>query len=311
MAAAAGLTRMDFAFDPFLAFGWCVLAGFMMSMGAGGGGILAGIGHISILGVGDANMIKVVNQILEFSSRLVSVPLYHRQKRLVASLALTFGIGAPFGAIAGSWVSRTYLADMAVYRSVFGLLVACVAARVLYEGWAKAMLAHAGLRKAQEASERVAKSARAAGAAAPSVGDAPRTTHFGWWSSGVRFGGEHFDFNPIAAAAGGFAISFIGSMLGVGGGFLVTPFMASLLLFPMYLVVGTGLVALMIPLTVSVLTYLALDVNVDWQLVAIEVPGVLAGSFLGPLLNRYMNEKALKTFVAVVLLASGVYYVLF
>ncbi len=94
-AAAArwnpGLIPLELGFNPFLAFGWCVLCGFLMSMGAGGGGILAGVGHISILGIGDPNMIKVVNQILEFSSRLVSVPLYHRQQRLVWSLALTFG----------------------------------------------------------------------------------------------------------------------------------------------------------------------------------------------------------------------------
>jgi uncharacterized membrane protein YfcA len=49
----------------------------------------------------------------------------------------------------------------------------------------------------------------------------------------------------------------------------------------------------------------------DWKLIAVEVPGILAGSFLGPALNRYLNEKALKTFVAVVLLAIGVYYLVF
>ncbi len=103
---------MEFTFNPYAAFAWCVLAGFMMSMGAGGGGILAGIGHISILGIGDPNMIKAVNQILEFSSRIVSVPLYHRQKRLVWSLAAAFGIGAPIGAVAGSWLSKNYLSDM-------------------------------------------------------------------------------------------------------------------------------------------------------------------------------------------------------
>ena len=36
----------------------------------------------------------------------------------------------------------------------------------------------------------------------------------------------------------------------------------------------------------------------------------LPGSFLGPALNRYMNEKATKTFVAVVLLGIGLYYLL-
>jgi len=255
-------------FNPWLAFGWCVLCGFLMSMGAGGGGILAGIGHISILGVADANMIKVVNQILEFTSRLVSVPLYYRQRRLVWRLALWFGAGAAFGAIAGSWVSKTWLSDMSAYRVVFGVLVVGVAARVLWEGWMKK------------------GPAGAAGSAPP-------------------------DFSRGLTALGGFCISFVGSLIGVGGGFLVTPFLAVVLLFPMALAVGTGLLALMIPLTVSVLTYLALHVNVDWGLVAVEVPGILAGSFLGPMLNRYMNEKALKTFVAVVLLAIGVYYVVF
>jgi len=300
---------MDFSFNPFVAFGWSLLAGFIMSMGAGGGGILAGIGHISLLGIADANMIKVVNQILEFASRVVSVPLYYRQKRLVWSLALTYGIGAPIGAVAGSWFSKSYLSNMIVYRPVFGLLVAFVAARVLYEGWARRAQSHAGLRKAREASDRMSRNARAAGARESQENEGPRTERFGLWRSRVRFGGEHFDFNPINAALGGFVISFVGSMLGVGGGFLVTPFMASVLLFPMYLVVGTSLVALMIPLTISVLTYLALEVGVDWKLVAVEVPAVLIGSFLGPALNRYLNEKALKTFVAIVLLGIGLYYV--
>jgi uncharacterized membrane protein YfcA len=270
-----------------LAFAWCVLAGFFMSMGAGGGGILAGIGHISILGVGDANMIKVVNQILEFASRIVSVPLYHRQKRLVWSLALTFGIGAPLGAIVGSWISKTYLSDMALYRPVFGLLVALVAARTLYEGWFRT--------RPRE----------------PAPEGHPRTVAFGWRRAHVLFSGREFDFDPRSAALGGFAISFVGSLMGVGGGFLVTPFMASVLLLPMYLVVGTSLVALMIPLTVSVLTYLALEVDVDWKLVAVEVPGIWVGSFLGPALNRYMNERVLRTFVALVLLAIGLYYLVF
>src|SRR3954471_24846171 len=144
---------MSFGFDPYVAFGWSVLAGFIMSMGAGGGGILAGIGHISLLGVGDPNMIKVVNQILEFASRIVSVPLYHRQKRLVWSVALAFGIGAPIGAIAGSWFSKSLMSDLALYRSAFGVLIALVAARVLYEAVGKKALQHAGLRKAKDASD--------------------------------------------------------------------------------------------------------------------------------------------------------------
>jgi uncharacterized membrane protein YfcA len=285
-----------------------VLAGFLMSMGGGGGGILVGVGHISILGVADPNMIKVVNQMLEFTSRLVSVPLYQRQRRLVWSVALSYGMGAPLGAICGSWLSKTYLANMAAYRTAFGLLVTAVAARVLYEAWAKAAMRRTGHRRAHEASERVGRRVRQGGFA--SLGDdAPRTTHSTWREIGIRFGGEDFAFNPWAAAAGGFGISLVCSLFGVGGGFLATPFLASVLLFPMYLVVGTSLVALMLPLAVSIVTYLALRVHVDWALVASEVPGVLVGSFLGPALNHYFNEKALRTFVAMVLFGTGIYYV--
>ena len=292
-----------------IAFLWCVLAGFLMSMGGGGGGILVGVGHISILGVSDPNMIKVVNQILEFSSRIISVPLYYRQRRLVWSVALAYGIGAPIGAICGSTLSKSYLASMAIYRPAFGVLVALVAARVLYEGWAKSILQHIGHRRAREASERVSKKARASGFA--SLRDeAPRTIEKTWTRFRIRFGGEHFDFNPWAAAAGGFCISLVCSLFGVGGGFLVTPFLASVLLFPMYLVVGTSLIALMLPLAMSVATYLMLRVHVDWALVASEIPGVVVGSFLGPTLNHYFNEKALKTFVAAILLGTGIYYVL-
>jgi hypothetical protein len=75
--------------------------------------------------------------------------------------------------------------------------------------------------------------------------DAPRTVQGRWTRIRIRFGGENFDFNPWAAEVGGFCISLVCSLFGVGGGFRVTPFLASVLLFPMYLVMRTSLIALM------------------------------------------------------------------
>ena len=298
----------DLAFNPYLAFGWSVIAGFVMAMGGGGGGILAGIGHISILGIGDPNMIKAVNQILEFISRIFSVPIYQRQKRIVWPLALAFGIGAPFGAVAGSWFSKHYLADMALYRPVFGGLVALVAAWVLYEAWTGSPSRAA--RKAEAASERVRKAQIAIDSDSALAGHAPRTVSVAWNKVRIAVAGDEFDFKPLGVAAGAFGISFLGASVGVGGGFLVTPFMALVLLFPMHLVVGTALVALMIPLLVSVLAYIAMHVRIDWWLVGIEGSGIVIGSLLGPMLNRYMNERLLKLYVAIVLFAVGLYYLI-
>jgi len=270
----------DLTFNPFIAFGWSVIAGFVMAMGGGGGGILAGIGHISILGIGDPNMIKAVNQILEFISRIFSVPMYQRQKRIVWPLAMAFGIGAPFGAITGSWFSKNYLGDMTLYRPVFGALVALVAARVLYEAWTKSPARAA--RTAEAASERVRQAQIKPNSDTSLAGNAPQTLSIAWNKVRIAFAEDEFDFKPMGVAAGAFGVSFLGASIGVGGGFLVTPFMATILLFPMHLVVGTALVALMIPLIASVLTYYAMHVQLDWWLVGIEGTGIMIGSFLGP-----------------------------
>lgn len=293
---------MPLTFDPWVAFIWCVFAGFVMSMGVGGGGVLAGIGHLSILGIADANQIKVLNQILEFASRIVAVPLYQRQRRISWSLALAFSAGAPFGAVAGSWASKAWLSDIGAYRIAFGLLVLAVAARVGYEAWGAAVAADARLRRAREASSRGARDG---------AREAPRTLETSLTQIRVRFAGELFDFSPWTAAAGGFAIAFVGALLGIAGGFLITPFLASVLFYPVYLATGTSLVASMVPLVASVLAYFALDVRVDWRLLAFEVPGIVVGSMFGPLASRRMNDRALKTFIAVVLFAIGLYYVAF
>ncbi len=296
---------MEFTFNPLVAFGWSIFAGFLMAMGAGGGGIVAGIGHISILGIGDPNMIKAVNQMLELTSRLFSVPLYLKQKRLIWPLVFSFGVGAPIGAIAGSWFSKNYLSDFQSYRLVFGVLVVLVAGRTLYESMINPSQRSKRLQKSFDISEYV-QSERSDNRRAPFT--TPRLIRFGLLRTRLGFGNRRFDFNPVSAAAGGFVISFVGAMLGVGGGFLVMPFMASILLFPMFFLVGTALVALMLPLTVSILTYLLLNVDIDWVLVAVEVPGIAIGSVIAPMINQRLNEQYLRRFVAFVLLCVGGYY---
>ena len=119
-----------------------------------------------------------------------------------------------------------------------------------------------------------------------------------------------FDATTITSVESDIGIAFLGAMVGVGGGFLVTPFMATVLLFPMYLAMGTALVAMMIPLIAGVMTYIVLHVQMDWWLVGIEASGIMFGSFLGPILNQYINERFLKLFVSLVLFAIGLYYLI-
>ena len=296
---------MDFEFDPLIAFTWSVFAGFLMAMGTGGGGVIAGIGHISLLGIGDPNMIKVVNQLLEITSRIVSVPLYLKQNRVIWPLAVSYGVGAPPGAMAGSWMSTLYIADMSTYRFLFGVLVILIAVRMLYELTIRRRRRDAGSKGTFEVADAI-RHESANGSGAESA--VPHLARVGMLRAEVVCGSEFFEFNPLAAAAGGFGIAFVGAMLGVGGGFLVVPFMASILLFPMFFVAGTALIALLLPLVVSVATYLWLNVAVDWSLVFVEVPGIALGSMFGPLVNRRIKERDMRIFASTVLICIGIYY---
>ncbi|MBI4522694.1 MAG: sulfite exporter TauE/SafE family protein, partial [Deltaproteobacteria bacterium] len=73
--AVAGVTL-----NPFIPFLWALFVGLVFSMVGAAGGILAGVGHISLFGLADANMIKPMNQLLVIVSPLVAVPAYWRQQ---------------------------------------------------------------------------------------------------------------------------------------------------------------------------------------------------------------------------------------
>ncbi len=59
---------------------WGFVVGLIFSTVGAAGGILAGVGHLSIFGIRDANLVKFYNQFLVALSPLISLPLYLKQK---------------------------------------------------------------------------------------------------------------------------------------------------------------------------------------------------------------------------------------
>lgn len=117
--------------SPFVPFGWAIFTGVVFSVVGAAGGILAVVGHISVLGLADANMVKTMSQVVTIVTPLCSVPLYHRQRRVVFFLGLLFGVGGIAGALIGSWASARYLLDVHAYRQMFGLLTLAISGRLL------------------------------------------------------------------------------------------------------------------------------------------------------------------------------------
>jgi uncharacterized membrane protein YfcA len=281
---------------PFL---WALLVGLVFSMIGAAGGILAAVGHLTVLGMSDANTVKAMNQLLVIVSPIVAVPAYWRQERVVPSLALLLGTGSIVGAVTGSGYSKTHLATLAQYRPLFGLLTLFIAARLLYEATARFRERHRKIRESSEAFEAARRGT-----------PRKRLLTVTWRFSGLRilFLGQEFTCRILSPVLAGFLIAFLSAALGVGGGFLLVPYLASWLELPMFLVAGTSALAVLVASLMSVTNYLYLGVSVDWPLALLEVTGVVVGSLVGPWVSGQMRERWLRLILAAVLLSTGVSY---
>ena len=120
-----------------LGFLWAIWVGWIFSTVGAFGGIMAGVGHITIFGLGDyakgfgkgypvnklvTDSIRVSNQWLVGLSGLISSFNYYRMGRLVAPLGMCLAIGG----VGGSWLIPDLTAgkiSLKSYLGYFGIAV--------------------------------------------------------------------------------------------------------------------------------------------------------------------------------------------
>ncbi len=143
---------------------WAIWVGWIFSTVGAFGGIMAGVGHITIFGLGDyaktfgkgnpvntlmTDSIRVSNQWLVGTSALISATNYYRMGRLVAPLGICLAIGG----VGGSWMVPALTAgkvSLRDYIGVFGLIVLLLGIMLLRETTA------AGQEKKKKAKEAAA-----------------------------------------------------------------------------------------------------------------------------------------------------------
>lgn len=282
---------------------WGMLVGFVFSLVGAAGGILASFGLISVLGVSEANQVKPMAQALTLITPLVAVPQYFRQCRVVASLALILSAGGMTGAVIGSSLSVRYLADLSDFKPIFALLVLGIALQLAWSLRTGARKSGASARAAEAFEGLIA-------AGSEPCEQGVRHSKWSWHRIEFEFGSEVFSYRPIVAFAAGFGIAVLASALGVGGGFLLVPFMAMFLQLPMFIVAGTAALAIFISSSTSIANYLALGIRLDWDLLVPLLAGTFLGAFLGPRLSRYLRDRWLRALLVVVLAMIGLRYLL-
>jgi uncharacterized membrane protein YfcA len=152
-------------------FLWAIWVGWIFSTVGAFGGIMAGVGHITIFGLGDyakgfgkeaplnklvTDSIRVSNQWLVGLSALISSTNYYRMGRLVAPLGMCLAIGG----VGGSWLIPDLTAgkiNLKDYIGYFGLIVLILGIMLLRETTASGQAKKIKAKEAAAAFERRTK----------------------------------------------------------------------------------------------------------------------------------------------------------
>jgi len=321
-AAAPGFLGIPGGPDISLIIGffWAIWVGWIFSTVGAFGGIMAGVGHMTIYGLGSyaktfkttapalnkfiTDSIRVSNQWLVGLSALVSSINYARQKRLVTALGFFLGIGALFATLLIVFTTAGKI-KFSQYQGWFGLCVFVIGGFMIYEMTPKGQASKKASQEAAKAFETTIKEKK-------DIKDQGiKTVKWGLTKTEFSFFGQTFTFSPVWAFIGGFVISCVASFLGVGGGFLYVPFLTSVVGLPMFVVAGTSALSVLIGMIFAIFNFMVLKgVMVYWPMIGAELVGIFIGSMIGPRTGKYIPNKVLKGIFIVLAIFIGLRYTL-
>ena len=301
-----------------LAILWAVWVGWIFSTVGAFGGIMAGVGHITIFGLGDyaksyketnpllnkllTDTIRASNQYLVGLASLISVTNFYKMRRLVLPLGLALGGGSMAGALLIPWLTAGRI-SLSSYIGYFGIAVLVIGGFIFYsttkrgqEGQKNAKASSASFQKAikEKSSE---------------TEHGVHVTKLSFKEIRFTFFDTEFRFNPLLPLVGGFFIAALSSFLGIGGGFLYVPFMTSVVGLPMFLVAGTSALAVMLSMMMSIVSYVAIKGTfISWSLVGVEMVGIFIGAMIGPRTQKYIPDIWLKRIFVVLAIYVGIRY---
>ena len=109
----------------------------------------------------------------------------------------------------------------------------------------------------------------------------------------VEFWGQEFKINMAIGCIGGFLIAVLASMFGFGGGPFMVPLMAVGLRLPMYLVVGSSLLAIFFNTTVSTMRHYQFG-NFDLYFFLAMFPAAIIGGYIAPQIAKRVSPLVVK-----------------
>ncbi len=120
----------------------------------------------------------------------------------------------------------------------------------------------------------------------------------------VEFWGQEFKVNIVIGCIGAFILAIVASMFGFGGGPFMVPLMTVVLGLPMYLVVGSSLLAILFNTLMSSMRHYQFG-NFDLTFFLIMFPAAILAGFIAPQIAKRVSPLWVKRIAVVGLALLG------
>ncbi len=258
--------------------------------------------------------VSATNLAVNLIAPIGGIYAYLKEKRMAWALGFITGAGAVLGSLIGAYVRIYYFYKPEPFKALVGFIMIFLGLRLFYETTEKAL---AKKRKQKEIMkkflERVKKLKEGGKKIAAGLDREAyyKTIKFGIREVRFMFWGEEFRYNPLVLLIVGTAIGALGALIGVGGAFLLAPYLTSVVGLPIYVVAGATLLFTYMTSVSGVVFYsLIKNTQPDWLLGILFGIGAMLGGYTSARLQKFMPEKHLKYILGSVLIIWGLKYIL-
>jgi uncharacterized membrane protein YfcA len=281
----------DIPVNIFLLLAMGLAVGFISGMfGIGGGFLMTPL--LIFIGILPSVAVATVSSHIAASSASSAIN-YWRRKAMDVPLALMLLVGGIVGTAGGVWVFQLLrsadLLDLVIALSYVALL-SIVGAMMVIEAVRAIVRSYQGY---------------------PVVLRRPGSHT---WLHGLplklRFKRSKIYVSAIPVLGIGFIIGFLGSLMGIGGGFLLVPMLIYFLRVPTATVIGTSTVLTLITMASATVMHAATNHLVDALLALILMVGGVTGAQFGARAGQRMKAERLRLLLGLLVLGVGVRFAL-
>jgi uncharacterized membrane protein YfcA len=122
----------------------------------------------------------------------------------------------------------------------------------------------------------------------------------------VRFKKSRLYISVIPVLVLGVAIGYVGSLLGIGGGFILVPALVYILRMPGNMVIGTSLLQVVAMMSATTILHALSSQSVDILLAFCLMVGGTIGAQFGASAGKYLRGEQLRAMLAVLVLAVAI-----